>query len=248
MSKLTGKVAVVTGASKGIGAAIAKSLAAEGASVVVNYASSKAGADSVVSAIAADGGKAVSVSGDVSIAGEAEGIIDAAIQSFGRIDILVNNSGVYEFAPLEAITVDQFHRMFNINVLGVLLTTQAAVKHMVAGGSVINIGSVVSRITPPNSAVYTGTKGAVDAITGVLSKELGAKKIRVNSINPGMVETEGTHTAGFIGSDFEKNTVAQTPLGRLGQPGDIASVAVFLASDDSAWLTGEQLLASGGLS
>ena len=248
MSKLTGKVAVVTGASKGIGAAIAKSLAAEGASVVVNYASSKAGADSVVSAITEDGGKAVSVAGDVSNANEAEGIVAAAIERYGRIDILVNNSGVYEFAPLEAITVDQFHRMFNINVLGVLLTTQAAAKHMGAGGSVINIGSVVSRITPPNSAVYTGTKGAVDAITGVLSKELGAKKIRVNSINPGMVETEGTHTAGFIGSDFAKNTVAQTPLGRLGQPGDIASVAVFLASDDSAWLTGEQLLASGGLS
>jgi 3-oxoacyl-[acyl-carrier protein] reductase len=248
MSKLTGKVAVVTGASKGIGAAIAKSLAAEGASVVVNYASSKAGADSVVSAITADGGTAVSVGGDVSNAGDAQAIVDAAVENFGRVDILVNNSGVYEFAPLEAITPDQFHRQFNINVLGVLLTTQAAAKHMGAGGSVINIGSVVSRITPPNSAVYTATKGAVDAITGVLSKELGPKKIRVNSINPGMVETEGTHTAGFIGSDFEKNTVAQTPLGRLGQPGDIASVAVFLASDDSAWLTGEQLLASGGLS
>jgi 3-oxoacyl-[acyl-carrier protein] reductase len=247
MSKLTGKVAVVTGASKGIGAAIARSLAAQGASVVVNYASSKAGADSVVSDIAADGGRAVSVGGDVSIASEAQGIVDAAIQSFGRIDILVNNSGVYDFAPLEALTVDQFHRMFNINVLGVLLTTQAAVKHMGAGGSVINIGSVVSRITPPNSAVYTGTKGAVDAITGVLSKELGPKKIRVNSINPGMVETEGTHSAGIIGSEFEKGTVAQTPLGRLGKPGDIASVAVFLASDDSAWLTGEQLVASGGL-
>jgi 3-oxoacyl-[acyl-carrier protein] reductase len=248
MSKLTGKVAVVTGASKGIGAAIAKSLAAEGASVVVNYASSKAGADSVVSAITADGGKAVSVGGDVSNANEAEGIVAAALENYGRVDILVNNSGVYEFAPLEAITPDQFHRMFNINVLGVLLTTQAAAKHMGAGGSVINIGSVVSRITPPNSAVYTATKGAVDAITGVLSKELGPKKIRVNSINPGMVETEGTHTAGFIGSDFAKNTVAQTPLGRLGQPDDIATVAVFLASDDSAWLTGEQLLASGGLS
>jgi 3-oxoacyl-[acyl-carrier protein] reductase len=202
----------------------------------------------VVSAITAGGGKAVSVGGDVSNANEAEGIVAAAIERYGRIDILVNNSGVYEFAPLEAITVDQFHRLFNINVLGVLLTTQAAVKHMGAGGSVINIGSAVSSITPPNSAVYTATKGAVDAITGVLSKELGSKKIRVNSINPGMVETEGTHTAGFIGSDFEKNLVAQTPLGRLGQPGDIATVAVFLASDDSAWLTGEQLVASGGLS
>ena len=247
MSKLKGKVAIVTGASKGIGAAIAKSLAAEGASVVVNYASSKAGADSVVSAIAADGGTAVGVGGDVSIAGEAQGIVDAAIRNYGRLDILVNNSGVYEFAPIEAITLDQFHRMFNINVLGVLLTTQAAVKHMGDGGSVINIGSVVSRITPPNSAVYTGTKGAVDEITGVLAKELGPKKIRVNSINSGMIETEGTHSGGIIGSDFEKNAVAQTPLGRIGQPGDIASVAVFLASDDSAWLTGEQLLASGGV-
>jgi 3-oxoacyl-[acyl-carrier protein] reductase len=247
MSKLTGKVAVVTGASKGIGAAIAKSLAAEGASVVVNYASSKAGADAVVSAIAAAGGKAVSVGGDVSVASEAQGIVNAAIENYGRIDILVNNSGVYEFAPLEATTEESFHRMFNVNVLGLLLATQAAVKHMAEGGSIINIGSAVTRVTPPNSAVYTGTKGAVDAITGVLAKELGPKKIRVNSVNPGMVETEGTHTAGFIGSDFEKNLVAQTPLGRLGQPNDIATVVVFLASDDSAWLTGEKLVASGGL-
>ncbi len=246
MSKLTGKTAIVTGASKGIGAAIAKSLAAEGASVVVNYASSKAGADTVVAAITAAGGKAVAVGGDVSKAAEAQGIIDAAIKNYGRLDILVNNSGVYEFAPVETITEDHFHKQFNINVLGLLLTTQAAVKHLGEGGSVINIGSVASRSTPPNSAVYSATKGAVDAITGVLSKELGAKKIRVNSINPGMVETEGTHTAGFIGSDFQKGAVAQTPLGRMGQPGDIASVAVFLASDDSAWLTGEQLLVSGG--
>jgi 3-oxoacyl-[acyl-carrier protein] reductase len=247
MSKLTGKVAVVTGASKGIGAAIARSLAAEGASVVVNYASSKAGADAVVAAIASAGGTAVAVGGDVSIAAEARGIIDAAITNYGRLDILVNNSGVYEFAPIEAITEEQFHRLFNINVLGLLLTTQAAVKHLGGGGSIINIGSGVSRITPPNSAVYTATKGAVDAITGVLSKELGPKKIRVNSINPGIVETEGTHAAGFVGSDFEKNLVAQTPLGRSGQPGDIASIAAFLASDDSAWLTGEQLLATGGV-
>ncbi len=247
MGKLTGKVAVVTGASKGIGAAIAKSLAAEGASVVVNYASGKAGAESLVSAITASGGKAVTVGGDVSIANEAQGIVEAAIENYGRLDILVNNAGVYEFAPIEAITADQFHRLFNINVLGVLLTTQAAVKHLGAGGSVINIGSAVSRITPPNSSVYTGTKGAVDAITGVLSKELGPKKIRVNSINPGIVETEGTHTAGFIGSDLEKGLILQTPLGRAGQPDDIASIAVFLASDDSSWLTGEQLVASGGL-
>ena len=248
MSKLKGKVAVVTGASKGIGAAIAKALAAEGASVVVNYASSTAGADKVVSAITAAGGKAVAVGGDVSKAAEAQGIIAAAVKNFGRLDILVNNSGVYEFAPLEAVTEDSFHRQFNVNVLGLLLTTQAAAKHLGEGASIINIGSAVSRITPPNSSVYTATKGAVDAITGVLARELGPKKIRVNSINPGIVETEGTHSAGFIGSDFEKGAVAQTPLGRIGQVSDIASLAVFLASADSGWLTGDQLLASGGLS
>ena len=247
MSKLAGKVAVVTGASKGIGAAIAKSLAAEGASVVVNYASSKAGADTVVAAITAAGGKAVAVRGDVSKAAEANDIIDAAIRNYGRLDILVNNSGVYEFTPIEAITEEQFHKAFNVNVLGLLLTTQAAVKHLSEGASIINIGSVASRITPPNSVVYTGTKGAVDAITGVLSRELGPKKIRVNTINPGVVETEGTHSGGVIGSDFEKAAIAQTPLGRIGQPGDIASIAVFLASEGSAWLTGEQLLATGGL-
>jgi len=245
--KLAGKVAVVTGASKGIGAAIAKALASEGASVVVNYASSKAGADKVVSAITAAGGKAVAVGGDVSKAAEARGIIEAAIKSFGRLDILVNNSGVYEFAPIEAITEEHFHRIFNINVLGTILTTQAAVKHLGAGASIINIGSGVSRVTPPNSAVYTGTKGALDAITGVLARELGPRKIRVNSINPGVVETEGTHSGGIIGSDLEKALVAQTPLGRTGQVGDIAPIAVFLASDDSAWLTGEQLLATGGI-
>jgi 3-oxoacyl-[acyl-carrier protein] reductase len=246
MNKLKGKVAVVTGASKGIGAAIAKSLAAEGASVVVNYASSKAGADKVVGAITAAGGKAVAVGGDVSKATDAQGIVAAALANFGRLDILVNNSGIYEFAPIEAVTEESFHRMFNVNVLGLLLTTQAAVKHLGEGASIINIGSGVTRILPPHSAVYTATKGAVDAITGVLSKELGPRKIRVNSINPGVVETEGTHTAGFIGSDFEKNFIAQTPLGRTGQPGDIASIAVFLASDDSGWLTGEQFLATGG--
>jgi 3-oxoacyl-[acyl-carrier protein] reductase len=247
MKKLTGKVAVVTGASKGIGAAIAKSLAAEGASVVVNFASSKSGADAVVAAITKAGGKAVAVRGDVSKAAEAQGVIDAATNNYGRLDILVNNSGVYEFAPLEAITEEHFHRIFNINVLGLLLTTQAAVKHLGAGASIINIGSAVSRITPPQTAVYTATKGAVDAITGVLARELGPKKIRVNTLNPGIVETEGTVSAGFIGSDMENALVAQTPLGRIGQVGDIASIAVFLASDDSGWLTGEQLLASGGL-
>lgn len=247
MSKLTGKVAVVTGASKGIGAAIAKSLAAEGAAVVVNYASSKAGADAVVAAITEAGGKAVAVGGDVSQAAEAQGIIDAAIENYGRLDILVNNSGVYEFSAIEEITEAHYHKIFNVNVLGLLLTTQSAVKYLGEGGSIINIGSIVSRITPPNSAVYTGTKGAVDAITGVLARELGPRKIRVNTLNPGMVETEGAHAGGFLGSEMEKAVVSQTPLGRVGQPNDIASVAVFLASDESNWLTGEQLLVGGGL-
>ena len=247
MSKLTGKVAIVTGASKGIGAAIATSLAAEGASVVVNYASSKAGADAVVDRISAAGGKAVAVQGDVSKQADAQGIVDAAIKQFGRLDILVNNSGVYGFAPIEEITEEDFHRHFNVNVLGLLLTTQAAVKHLGEGSSIINIGSVVTRVTPPESAVYTGTKGAVDAITGVLSRVLGARKIRVNALNPGMIETEGSHTAGLVGSDFETYAVAQTPLGRMGQPDDIASIAVFLASDDAYWLTGEQLFAGGGM-
>jgi 3-oxoacyl-[acyl-carrier protein] reductase len=247
VSKLKGKVAVVTGASKGIGAGIAKALAAEGASVVVNYASSKTGADSVVADIAAAGGKAVAVGGDVSKAKDAQGIIDTAIKNYGRLDILVNNSGVYEFAPIDTVTEDQFHKIFNINVLGAILTTQAAVKHLGEGGSIINIGSGVTRLTPANSTVYTGTKGALDAITGVWARELGPKKIRVNTINPGMVETEGTVSGGFIGSEFEKVLVAQAPLGRTGRVTDIAPIAVFLASDDSAWLTGEQLLATGGI-
>ena len=247
MNKLKGKVAVVTGASKGIGAAIAKRLAEDGASVVVNYASSKAGADAVVAAIGANGGKAVAVHGDVSKQADAKAIVDAAISKFGRLDILVNNSGVYEFGPIEAVTEASFHKHFNINVLGLLLTTQAAAAHLGEGGSIINIGSAVSSLLPPGSSVYTATKGAVDAITGVLANELGARKIRVNSINPGIVETEGTHTAGFIGSEFETHAVSDTPLGRTGQPGDIASVASFLASDDARWLTGERLTASGGL-
>ena len=247
MNKLQGKVAVVTGASKGIGAGIARALAAEGASVVVNYASSKSGADAVVADITKAGGKAIAVGGDVSKPADAKGIVDAAIKSYGRLDILVNNSGVYEFAPLEAVTEEQFHRMFNINVLGAILTTQAAVKHLGEGASIINIGSIASRMTPPNSAVYTGTKGALDAITGVLARELGPKKIRVNTINPGVVETEGTVTSGIIGSDFEKGVMAQAPLGRTGKVGDIAPIAVFLASDESSWLTGEQLLAGGGV-
>jgi 3-oxoacyl-[acyl-carrier protein] reductase len=247
MNKLKGKVAVVTGASKGIGAAIAKSLAAEGASVVVNYASSKSGADAVVSAITASGGNAVAVHGNVSKPADAQGIIDAAIKNFGHLDILVNNSGVYEFSPIESFTEEHYNKIFNVNVLGLLLTTQAAVKHLGEGASIINIGSVVSSLMPPNSAVYTATKGAVDAITGVLAKELGAKKIRVNSINPGMVETEGVQTMGLVGSEFEKGIVAQTPLGRVGQVDDIASVATFLASNDSKWITGELVRTGGGL-
>jgi 3-oxoacyl-[acyl-carrier protein] reductase len=246
MSKLTGKVAVVTGASKGIGAAIAKALAANGAAVVVNYASSKAGADAVVTAITQAGGKAVAVKGDVSKQADAEGIIGAAISSFGQLDILVNNSGVYEFAPLEQVTEASFRRQFDINVLGVLLTTQAAAKHLKEGGSVINIGSVISRIKPPGSSVYTATKGAVEMITSVLAKEFGPRKIRINALNPGIVETEGTKTAGVIGSDMEKGLVAGTPLGRVGQPEDIAKVAVFLASDDAGWVTGENIYAGGG--
>jgi len=247
MGKLKGKVAVVTGGSKGIGAAIAKSLAAEGAAVVVNYASSKAGAEKVVAAITADGGKAVAVGGDISKAAEAQGVIDSAIKNYGRLDILVNNSGVYQFAPIEAITEEHFHKHFNTNVLGLLLTTQAAVKHMGEGASIINVGSSITRIKPATTAVYTATKGAVDMITSVFAKEFGPRKIRVNSINPGLVETEGTHAQGVINSDFEKTLVSQTPLGRTGQPDDISSVAVFLASEDSRWMTGELLSVSGGL-
>ncbi len=248
MSKLKNKVAVVTGASKGIGAAISKALAAEGASVVVNYASSKEGADRVVADIAAKGGKAVAVQGDVSKAKDVERIFAETKKQFGSLDVLVNNAGIYEFSPLGEVTEDKFHRLFNTNVLGLLLASQQAANLFgPEGGSIINIGSVVSRITPPGSSVYSATKSAVDAVTGSLARELGPRKIRVNSINPGMVETEGVHTAGFIGSDFEKGAVAQTPLGRIAQPSDIAPLAVFLASADSGWLTGETILASGGL-
>jgi len=247
-SKLANKVALVTGASKGIGAAIAKHLAAAGASVVVNYSSSKAGADKVVAEIVAAGGKAVAVQGDVSKPADITRFVGEAKAAFGQLDILVNNAGVYEFLPLEAVTPEHYHRMFNINVLGLLLTTQEAVKHFPAtGGNVINIGSVVTDLTPPYSAVYTATKGAVDAITGVLAKELGAKKIRVNALNPGLTITEGTHTGGIVGSDFETNAVKQTPLGRAGQPQDIAKAAVFLASDDAGWVTGELLRVGGGI-
>jgi len=248
MSDLKGKVAVVTGASKGIGAGIAKALAGAGASVVVNYASSKEGADRVVAEINSNGGgKAIAVQGDVAKADDVQRLFEETRKAFGPLDVLVNNAGVYQFQPLEAATEKEFNREFNTNVLGLILTTQEAAKHFGPdGGSVINIGSVASDTTPPMSVVYSASKGAVDAITGVLAKELGPRKIRVNSINPGGVETEGTHTAGIIGSDFEKQLVSRTALGRLGQPKDIAPIAVFLASPDSGWLTGEIIRASGG--
>lgn len=247
-SRLTGKVAIVTGASKGIGAGIAKGFAAAGAAVVVNYASSREGADRVVAEITADGGKAIAVQGDVAKVADVRRLFAATKEAFGTLDVLVNNAGVFQFDPLEAVTEDEFHREFNINVLGTLLATQEALKHFgTAGGSVINISSVASTSSIANSAIYSATKGAVDSITRALSKELGERKIRVNAIAPGGVETEGVHRIGVIGSDFQKEMIAQTPLGRFGQPDDIARVAVFLASDDAAWLTGERLTASGGL-
>jgi 3-oxoacyl-[acyl-carrier protein] reductase len=245
--KLAGKVAVVTGASKGIGAAIAKHLAAEGAAVVVNYASSKAGADKVSGEITAQGGKAAAVGADLSRPEEIERLFAKTIKAFGRLDILVNNAGVYEFLPLEKVTEEHFHKQFNLNVLGLLLSSRAAVKQFgAAGGSIINISSVVSTLAIPESAVYSGTKGAVDAITRSLASELGPRGIRVNAIRPGMVETEGTHSAGIAESDMRKQVEAQTPLRRIGQPQDIAGTAVFLASDDASWITGETFVISGG--
>ena len=246
--KLEGKVAVVTGASKGIGAGIAKALADEGAAVVVNYSSSQQGADRVVAEITGRGGRAIAVQGDVSKPAHIERLFSEAMKAFGRLDILVNNAGVYELSPLEGVTEDLFHKHFNLNVLGLLLTTKESVKHMgPEGGSIINIGSGASSIRPPNSAVYTATKAAVDAITGVLAKELGPRKIRVNSINPGVIETEGLHASGSVGIDFQKMAAAQAPLGRVGQPDDIAPTAVYLASSDSKYMTGETLLVAGGL-
>lgn len=246
--KLAGKTALVTGASKGIGASIAKHLAAAGASVAVNYASSKAGADKVVAEIIAAGGKAFAVAGDVSKPDDITRLLAETKAAFGgRLDILVNNAGVYEFAPLETVTPEHFHRHFNINVLGLLLTTQAALPLFPAtGGSVINISSIVAKNALPGTSVYSATKAAVDSITRVLSAELGAKKIRVNSINPGMVDTEGARTLGVIESDLQKQIEATTPLGRIGQPQDIAPAVVFLASDDSAWLSGEAIVIAGG--
>jgi 3-oxoacyl-[acyl-carrier protein] reductase len=248
MGQLTGKVAVVTGASKGIGAGIAKGLAAAGAAVTVNYSSSKEDADRVVAEITGNGGRAIAVQADVSKAADVRRLFEETERALGSLDVLVNNAGVYRFAPLEDVTEQEFHREFNTNVLGMILSTQEAVKRFgPEGGSVINVGSAASATTPAATVVYTATKGAVDAITHVLAKELGPRGIRVNSINPGGVETEGTRAIGMPESDFGKQLVAQTPLGRMGQPRDIAPVAVFLASEDSSWLTGEILLASGGL-
>lgn len=246
-SRLSGKVAVVTGASKGIGAAVARRLAKEGASVVVNYASSKAGADKVVDEITAQGGQAVAVQADVAKKADIERLFLQTKKAYGAVDILVNNAGVYEFASLEGVTEEHFHRQFNLNVLGLILSTQEAVKQFNGtGGSVINISSVASVATPAGAAVYSATKAAVDAVTKALAKELGPQKIRVNAVNPGMVETEGTHSAGIIESEFHKQVESQTPLGRIGQPGDIASAVAFLASSDSDWLTGETIVIAGG--
>ena len=247
MNRLKGKIAVVTGASKGIGAAIAEHLAAEGATVVVNYASSKAGAEAVTKRITQNDGKAIAVQADVSKPEDIQRLFAETKKAFGKLDILVNNAGIYEFLPLEKITAEHFHKQYNLNVLGLLLTTQEAVKHFSpAGGSIVNISSVAADSAPATGSVYSGTKAAVNAITKSLAKELGPRKIRVNAINPGMVETGGLHSAGITESDFRKQIEAQTPLGRIGGPQDIAPAAVFLASPESAWITGETLYISGG--
>ena len=247
MSKLAGKVAVVTGASKGIGAGIAKGLAAEGAAVVVNYASSREGADKVVAEITARGGKAIAVQGDVSKQEDIARLFAETKKAFGKLDVLVNNAGIYDFKPLEEITAEHFHKQFNLNVLGLLLTTQEAVKLIgPEGGSIINISSIVGQMPAATGSVYSATKAAVDSLAASLSQELGPKKIRVNSLNPGMVETEGLHAVGFAGSDFQKHTEATTPLGRIAQPEDIATAAVFFASDDAGWVTGQTLMLAGG--
>jgi 3-oxoacyl-[acyl-carrier protein] reductase len=246
--KLTGEVAIVTGASKGIGASIAKHLAAEGAAVVVNYASSKESADRVVADIIRDGGRAIAVQANMANKAEIERLFAATDKAFGELDILVNNAGVYEFAPIENVTAEHFHRMFELNVLGLILASQEAVKHFgPAGGKIVNISSVAATSAPATASVYSATKAAVDAVTKSLAKELGSRNIRVNSINPGMVETEGWHAAGIPNTDFRKAVESQTPLGRIGQPQDIAPAAVFLASSESAWITGETLYVSGGL-
>jgi 3-oxoacyl-[acyl-carrier protein] reductase len=248
MAKLNGKVALVTGASKGIGAGIAQHLAAEGAAVVVNYASSKAGAERVVGEITKKGGKAVAVQADVSKPEDVKRLLAETKKAFGRLDVLVNNAGIYEFAPLEQVTPEHFHKQFDLNVLGLLLMTKEALSLFgPSGGSIINLSSIVSRSALPNTSVYSATKAAVDAITRSLSQELGPRKIRVNAINPGLIETEGVHAAGFAESDFRKQVESQTPLGRIGQPQDVAPLAVFLATDDSAWISGEAFYVAGGL-
>jgi 3-oxoacyl-[acyl-carrier protein] reductase len=245
--KLEGKVAVVTGASKGIGAAIATHLAAEGAAVAVNYATSKEGADRVVGDIVRKGGKAVAVQANVAKPADIQRLFSETKKAFGRLDVLVNNAGVYEFTPLEQVTAEHFHKLFDLNVLGLILASQEAVKHFgPAGGSIVNISSVAATSAPPTTSVYSATKAAVDAVTKALAKELGPRKVRVNSINPGMIETEGFHAAGIADSDFRKQIEAQTPLGRIGQPQDVAPAAVFLASSDSGWITGETFYVSGG--
>ena len=247
MSKLQGKVAVVTGASKGIGAGIARALAREGAAVVVNYAQSRADADAVVEAITTEGGRAVAVQADVTDAEQAQALIAASVAQFGRLDVLVNNSGVYEFAALEEITEAHYRRLFDVNVLGVLQASRAAARHLGEGGSIVNISSAITHVHTPTAAVYAGTKGALNAISGVLANELAPRRIRVNVVSPGYVVTEGTHTAGIVGSEMETGLVAQTPLGRAGRPDDIAEVVAFLASDEARWLTGENITASGGI-
>jgi len=244
---LSGKVAIVTGASKGIGAEIARKLASQGASVVVNYSASKAGADKVVAAIKAAGGKAVAIQADVSKEADVRRMFAQAKDAFGRVNVLVNNAGVYEFAPIEEFTPEQYRRMFDLNVLGLLLTTREAVKQFgPEGGNIVNIGSVAATSAPATGSVYSATKGAVDTITKSLAKELGPRKIRVNSVNPGMIDTEGTRSQGITTGEFGKQTVSQTPLGRIGRPEDVAPVVAFVASDDAGWITGETMVVSGG--
>ncbi len=247
MRRLSDKVALVTGASKGMGAAIARQLAADGAKVVVNYASSSAGADNVVQAIQAQGGQAVAVGADVSNKAEVDALVKAAIDRFGRLDIVVNNAGIYQFARIEDTTEALYRKQFDINVLGPLLVCAAAVPHLGKGSSIINISSNVTGVLPPESAIYTGSKGALDAMTGVLARELGPRGIRVNSVNPGLIETEGTHAAGAMGSEFQSWNESQTPLGRIGQVEDIAPIVSYLASDDAGWVTGERMFGSGGM-
>lgn len=247
MNNLTSKVAIVTGSSQGIGAGIAKALAAHGAAVVVNYAKNKVGADAIVAAITQEGGRAIAVEADVTLESGAETLANTAVEHFGRLDVLVNNSGVYQFSPLDSVTVDSYRKLFDTNVLGILLTTQAAVRRMGDGGSVVNIGSNITQMTMPMSSVYAGSKAAVEGISRVLSKELGSKKIRVNCVLPGPVDTEGTRSMGGGNSDQMKMIIGMTPLGRIGEPEDIASVVTFLASDEARWVTGANILTSGGL-